>query len=258
MILTRAIKELAETIEGDVTFFIKDLAFPYRTSSLHDQEQIPAASLVKLSILAVAYKAVQEERISLSDIIVIEKKDITGGSGILKTMKLPASLSFRELLKIMITRSDNTAANKVIEFLGFDYINEGFKDLNLYKTILKRKMMDFSQRKKGVENFTTAAETAFLLEKLYRGKLIDEQSSDEMLSFLKEQKVNDRIPRYLPKGIVVAHKTGLEKNVVHDSGIVFCNPGGYIICVLTKDVKSYTSAKKFIAYASLMAYSLYQ
>jgi beta-lactamase class A len=158
----------------------------------------------------------------------------------------------------MIADSDNTATNKVIDLLGREYINKSFKRFGLKRSFLKRKMMDFSGRRRGIENYTCVSDIAMLLEKIYGNKLIDSQSSQLALSFLRKQKINDRIPRYLPEEADVAHKTGLERGVVHDAGIVFAPKGDYIICVLTKKVKDYQQAKKFIAKITLLTYNFYQ
>jgi beta-lactamase class A len=189
---------------------------------------------------------------------MITRKDIAGGSGKIKTMKLPCLLSIRELLEFMITVSDNTATNKIIEILGLDYINARFKKIGLNNTKLMRKMMDFSRRHNGVENYTSSRDIVCILEKIYRKELTSDEFSEMAISFLKDQQVNDRLPRYLPKEVVVAHKTGLERRVVHDAGIVFTPRGNYIICVLVKGAESYKKAKKFIAQVSLLTYNLYQ
>ena len=49
------------------------------------------------------------------------------------------------------------------------------------------------------------------------------------ISFLKKQQIKDRIPRYLPKDVVVAHKTGLERGIIHDAGIVFTPKGNFFL-----------------------------
>ena len=242
----------------DYGFVIKKIGF-LKPELLHQsQSQFPAASLIKLPILAAVFCAVREKKISLSEVVTIQKKDVTGGSGKLKSLSLPRKFTFAQLLELMISSSDNTATNKVIQILGFDYINNVFKVLGLKSTTLARKMMDFSQRKKGVENYTSAEDIAYLLERIYRGRLVNEKLSRLAISFLKKQKVNDRLPRYLPTEVIVAHKTGLERGVVHDAGIVFTPNGDYLICVLVKGGKSYAQAKKFIAQLSLLAYNLYQ
>lgn len=250
---------LAKSFQGEYSFVIKDMQKPFLEISQGKNRMFPAASLIKLPIAAVAFKAVTEKKVSLNDKFIIKAKDIASGSGIIKTMPIPISLTFKEIVGIMISNSDNTATNKIIDILGYDYINSSFKELGLHQTVLKRKMMDFSKRKKGVENYTSASDIVYLLEKIYKDELINVESSKLMLSFLSGQKIKDRIPRYLPKDVKVAHKTGLEKGVVHDAGIIFSNKGDRVVCILTKKVKSYINAKKFIAKVSLMTYNnLYQ
>jgi len=68
--------------------------------------------------------------------------------------------------------------------------------------------MDLKWRKAGIENYTTAEDMALLLEKIYNGDLVSKEASGHMLEILKRQKVNDRLPKGLPRDMVVAHKTG--------------------------------------------------
>ena len=256
--LEMAVQEQYSPETKNFSLLVRDLSFPNSQLLLQEDEEFPAASLVKLPILVVALKAVKEKKFFFDDVVVIRKEDITSGSGILKGRKLPTKVTFMKLLELMIARSDNTASNKVIDILGFDYINEEFKKMGLKGTVLRRKMMDFDSRAKGIENYTTTSDLAKVLEMLYRKEFIGSQLSEIALSFLKEQRVNDRLPRYLPADIVVAHKTGLENGIVHDAGIVFTPKGNYIICVLTKKFKNYSEAKKFIADISLLTYNLYE
>jgi len=67
-----------------------------------------------------------------------------------------------------------------------------------------------------------------------------------MLGILKHQKINDRIPYYLPKNLDIAHKTGLLNDTVSDVGIVFTPKGDFIICVMTANCRNFRIAKRFI------------
>lgn len=218
--------------------------------------KIPAASLIKLPILAAALQAVEENVISFDQEIVIEGQDITGGSGIFKRVELPLKVNFKELLSFMIIISDNTASNKVIDLLGLDYLNTKFKSFGLKETVINRKMMDFVSRKKGFENYTSSRDTLIMLKKIYEQKLVNAQFSQFARDLLSRQQYNDRIARFLPKDVEVAHKTGLERGVLHDAGIVYGKKNDFIICVLTKDVTNYREAKEFIAKVSQMSYNL--
>ncbi|MCF7870768.1 MAG: class A beta-lactamase-related serine hydrolase [Candidatus Omnitrophica bacterium] len=219
-------------------------------------QKIPAASLIKLPILAAALRAIEDGRFQFNQKVVVGAADIAGGSGIFKRVDLPLGLTFKELLSFMIIISDNSATNKVIDLLGKDYINKIFLSLGLKNTSLERKMMDFSSRRKGFENYTSSRDIVKVLKMIYNNQLIDRKLSLFARNLLSRQQYNDRIAFLLPKGIEVAHKTGLEKGVVHDAGIVYGEKNDFIICVLTKNVKNYKKAKEFIAEISKMSYNL--
>ena len=156
----------------------------------------------------------------------------------------------------MISESDNTATNMLIDRLGFACLNDNFKKIGLKDTNISRRMMDFRSRKAGKENFTTASDLAHILEKIYKKKLINKAYSQMCLDFLKKQKIKDRIPVKLPAGTLVAHKTGLEKGICHDAGIVFTPRGDFLICVLTRHKnKTAKSAKELIAQLAFLTYS---
>ncbi|MBD3246589.1 MAG: hypothetical protein GF333_06205 [Candidatus Omnitrophica bacterium] len=246
-------ESLCVQFHGDAAFLVKDLVSSGEAGYRSDEPFI-AASIIKIPILAVALRAVERGQRSLEERVTIRRRDICGGSGVLKAAQVPAEVSFAELLTLMVTRSDNTATNKVIEMLGMDLLRSEFTALDLRQTVLERKMMDFVSRRKGKENYTSAADIVSVLEGFYRRRL---PHAEFALSILKEQQVDDRLPRYLPEEIPVAHKTGLERGVVHDAGIVFTAQGDYIICVLTGEVRNYRAAKKFIAEFSLFTYNLY-
>ncbi|MCF7872844.1 MAG: class A beta-lactamase-related serine hydrolase [Candidatus Omnitrophica bacterium] len=253
--LEEQISHFKSDFSGSSSLIIYKPGFLKFEFAYNQDEKIAAASLIKLPILAAALKAVYEDRIELDQKVQITSKDITGGSGIFKKIEMPFSLTFKELLSFMIIISDNTATNKVIDILGIDYINKSFLDFNLKDTVLKRKMMDFSSRSKGIENYTSSRDVVRILKKIYYEQLINQQFSQFARDLLSRQQYNDRIAYFLPKEVEVAHKTGLERGVVHDAGIVYGKKKDFIICVLTKDVRNYSKAKEFIANISQLSYN---
>ncbi len=255
--LKRSIGNEIAQFNGDVGLVIKDLRMNWQISYNKDRP-FPSASLVKLPIMLVSFYAAEEGRISLEDTVRLKGAYKTGGSGVLKAAKSGTPLTVEQLIELMITQSDNTAANMLISMLGFDYLNETFRKMGLAETNLSRKMMDFTLRKYGIDNYTTASEMAELLEKLYRKRIINENISETCLTFLKQQHVNDRIPAQLPSSTVVAHKTGLEHHVCHDVGIIFTAHGDYLICVLTREEQNSRKAKEFIATVARYTYSCFE
>jgi len=252
-----AVGKRVKTFRGEIGLVIKDLETGW-TFQVNPDLLFPAASMVKVPIMAACLKAAQEGQLSLGDNMKLKRSDKAAGSGVLRTRATGSAYTIEQLVELMITYSDNTAANMLIDLLGFDYLNRTFREMGLQQTNLSRKMMDFRSRDKGIENYTSAREMADILERMYRRGCVCSSVSEKSLEFLKSQKVNDRIPRLLPKYTVVAHKTGLERMVCHDAGIVFTDTGDFLISMFTKTTSGPRTAKRFIASVSSLAYAVYR
>ncbi len=219
--LRNEIVKNASEFYGKVGIYIKDLKTGI-TLGYNEDILFPSASLVKTPLMGVVYKAQQDGLLNLEDEITLRNKHKTWGSGILKKYKPGKKLKIRKIVELMIIESDNTATNMLTDLLGFDYINNTFKnDFCLSVTRINRKIMDLSARYKGIENYTTAKEMGLFLEKLYKGEIVSKPASQEMIEILKKQKISDRIPRFLPHSLNIAHKTGFLRKVCHDTGIIF-------------------------------------
>ena len=230
--LKGAIIAQTKGFNGRAYVIVKDYNRNWRID-IDSGTQVPAASIIKVPIMAAVFSAQEEGKLSVLDKIKLRQQDKTGGSGTLKNERGGLQFSIQQILELMMTISDNTATNILINLLGFDRLNTWFQDNGLKGTQLSRLMMDMASRDKGIENYTTAEDIALVLDKIYRGKLIDQNVSSECIRILKEQKTRNRIPAKLPRKTVVAHKTGLEKGICHDAGIVFTQNGDFLICVLT-------------------------
>jgi len=252
----KLINEISQ-FKGEAGIVIKDLRVNWEVS--HNKDKLfPSASLAKIPIMSACFLAAQEGRIKLNREIVLKSRDKFSGSGILKDMRPGITFSVEELIGLMIYDSDNTATNMLINIVGIDYLNNTFNSFGLKNTNLSRKIADFSSRDRGIENYTTAADMALILEGMYRRDLVNKDISGKCLKVLKLQRVNDRIPKYLPVDVTVAHKTGLERGICHDAGIVFSCKGDFLICVLTKHANlNSIASKEFIARIALHTYNYF-
>jgi len=256
--LQQRVKAEISQFKGEVGIVIKDLQtgqeFSYEKNKL-----FPSASLAKIPLMVVCFLAADQGGIKLDRNIALKSSDKLTGSGVLKDMPSGTIFSVERLIGLMIYDSDNTATNIVTNLLGIDYLNNTFKYFGLRNTDLSRKIADYRSRDKGIENYTTAEDMALLLDQIYRRRLGNKNVSDQCISMLKLTRMNDRIPKYLPPEITVAHKTGLENGVCHDAGIVFTRKGDFIIVVLTKHANANSSlSKEFIAKVSLNTYKYFE
>ena len=250
------VRKKVASFRGEVGLIIRDLATGW-TLQVNPDDPFPAASMVKVPIMAACLEAQRDGLLSLEDRMTLKRSDKASGSGLLRRNRSGSVFTVDRLVELMVTHSDNTAANMLIDRLGFDYFNDAFRRMGLARTNLARKMMDFTSRSQGIENFTTAREMADILERMYRRDCLSAEVSGICLEILKGQRVNDRIPRLLPRDTVVAHKTGLERSVCHDAGIVFTERGDFLISVFTRTWSGKNYAKRLIAGLAALAYKVY-
>ena len=194
--------------------------------------QMPAASLIKVFILAEAMDEVNAGNYKLEDEYKIKGSDIVEGSPALQNKPAGTKISFGTLLEKMITVNDNTATNMLIDILGMDTINEYIQAKGYEDTVLSRKMMEVEAQKAGKENYTSVNDLVNIFERLYNNKCVSADYDKKMLQLLKEQKANNKIPALLPKNIIIAHTDGDLPGVQNDCGIVYAKEN-YILAIMT-------------------------
>ena len=134
----------------------------------------------------------------------------------------------------MITVSDNTSSALLVRNLGPDNINSFMQSNGLDHSIL-----DWS----GIgDNLTTPLDVMHLLELIATSKLVDAESSEQMLNLLLDQQINDRIPVDLPPEARVAHKTGDLDALLHDAGIIYGPSGPFVIVLMSSNLSSQSEA----------------
>lgn len=191
------------------------------------------ASAIKIPILMEVYKQAHEKKFSLSELKVLLPVNTVGGSGILNTMVDPVSLSIRNLCVLMITLSDNSATNTLIDLVGMQAINSTMQTLGFSNTRVQRKMIDAQASRRGDENISTPAEAAKILNLLYQGKFIDKPTSDGILSILKKNgRENSRVVKGLPSGVNIAFKPGGLNGVSTEWSIIFLDGRPYALAVM--------------------------
>ena len=149
-----------------------------------------------------------------------------------------SELTIRELIRLMIVESDNTAANIMIDELGgFETINQMISKMGCYNTALNRKMMDTNALESGIDNYTSAKDLGVIMKKLYMNTLISEEYDNEMLSILSHNTDHSKLPYHLPYGATVFNKTGTYSTygVENDVAIIANENGAFVVSVMTQD-----------------------
>jgi serine-type D-Ala-D-Ala carboxypeptidase (penicillin-binding protein 5/6) len=237
--LEQTLLPIIKSHQGEVGLAVKNL----KTGESYEfqaDRPMPTASLIKLPVMIATYDAVEKGRLSLDDMIELKKEDQAPGSGILTAHFSPgAKLSLRDAIHLMIVYSDNTATNLVLDKLGLPATNEYMAQLGCPETRINSKVFrrDTSIDKDRSRDFglgsTTARDMVKLCEQLHDKKMVSEQASKQMLDHLFACDDKLKVPRMLPAGTRVAHKTGSVNSSRTDAGIIE-SPGGPIAyCFLT-------------------------
>lgn len=115
----------------------RNLVGPYTDQSLDMGGMGPykAASTIKLGLASLIMKGFDQGKWTFDTKITVRPDDIVGGTGVLQNEgkgAFPQDITLDRLLRLMITVSDNTATNVLIDFVGgFDPINRFTQGLGL-------------------------------------------------------------------------------------------------------------------------------
>ncbi|MGK2963392.1 MAG: serine hydrolase [Gemmatimonadaceae bacterium] len=227
-----------------------------------------AASTMKIPVMIEVLRRAQEGAFSLDQgiLLVNQFASIVDGSPYpldgsedgdsALYARVGERVPIRDLLRRMITRSSNLATNQLVALTGAENVTAMARSLGATRIQVLRGVEDQKAYDRGMNNTTTSADLAVLLEAIERGEVLSPQSSAEMRDILLAQEFRNKIPAGLPPGIRVAHKTGEITAVSHDAAVVY--PEGrkpYVLVVLTKGIRESKVSSALIADISRIVYS---
>jgi beta-lactamase class A len=194
----------------------------------------PTASTIKIAVLAELYR--QHERGSgakLGDLYTVNAQDGVGTEGILQSMSAGvARITNRDLALLMVSLSDNSATNVLIDRVGMDNVNSWLAQLGLERTRLRRHMLDVKAAQEGRENTSTPRELVTMLRAIHERRVFGKATTEEFFKMLCTQK-SSYIPRHLPADLAIANKPGNLDAVRNDAGIIFVPGRPFAIAVMT-------------------------
>lgn len=232
----KEIKKYLETRIGTYAFFFEDLesGFCY---GYNENVQMTSAGCMKLPIAVSAIKHVEDGKGSFLDRITINEEDKVYGTGIIHEFD-NRDYTFFELLVAMLIQSDNTAANKLIDIVGMDTINEDIQSQGLKNTKLNRKTSDERSSSNGVENITSALDLSKVWKSLYTASFLNEKNSSMLIDILQRQQMKNKLALYIPDNLKyeISSKTGDKNGVENDTALLQLKKGSFTFTVLSMGV----------------------
>lgn len=141
------------------------------------------------------------------------------------------------LLDLMITRSDNSAANCLIDIAGRKNINKTMHDNGWYGSEVTRKFLSRKLEDLGYDTIksteTNALHSVDFMYKIYKNELINPWVSQQLKVLLGRQLDTTKLSSGLPRNAMFYHKSGWWSIYTNDVGIVDDGHIKYIIALFT-------------------------
>lgn len=215
------------------------------------KNEFSAASMIKVPILVSFLAALDRGECSLSDELIIRDDLITSGSGFLQWRKPGSKISAENAAKLMMTHSDNTATNLLIDHVGGkEHLNRDFYRWGLKRTRVNNLLVDLEGTNK-----TCPYDLVYLLGRVDHGELISKESRAFMYDVMGKCRNRSLIPTGLGPGATIIHKTGTIGMMLGDVGIVTTPEGvRYAVGIQTIRPRNDRHANELIRRMSALIY----
>lgn len=218
---------------------------------LDAQTNFAAASTIKVPVLVAFFQDVDAGKIQLSEKLTMRPEQIAEGSGDMQFQPPGTEYTALETASLMITISDNTATNMLIDRLGgAEALNARFQSWGLTQTVIRNPLADLEGT-----NTTSAQDMARLMALVHQGQLVSLRSRDRLLGIMRDTVNDSLLPQGLGAGATIAHKTGDIGFVVGDVGLIdLPNGKRYLATAFVKRPHNDDRGSELIRQFSRLAY----
>jgi beta-lactamase class A len=228
--------------KGKVYLFAKNLDTG-ATYSFQGDERVRTASTIKIAVMIEAFTRVAEGRAKWTDELVLTKAARYGGSGVLPELADGLRLTLRDCVNLMMTVSDNTATNMVLDYLTTDAVNLRMNTLGFKSTRIMRRIGGGGESKEGKEpdnkrfglGATTPHEMVQILEKLEAGEIVNKPAAKDMIDLMKREQARYAIGR-TNWDVPMASKYGALDRLRSCVAILYSKRGRIAIAITVDDM----------------------
>lgn len=196
-LLQEQLDELCAGFNGRVGYVAQQL----QTGALvagFAEELFPTASTIKLPVLLTLMQQVEEGKASLEEPLMLRRADKLSGSGLLQYLSPGLTMCVRDWAFLMMSISDNTATNVLIDFVGLAAV-QAWLAAHDYADVQLHHKLDFAGVAQDLHHFGSATPAGLnrMMTAVWRRELVSAAACDEMLR-LMDKVGSERVGRYLP------------------------------------------------------------
>jgi beta-lactamase class A len=153
----------------------------------------------------------------------------------LQWKKAGTKLTVGELLGLMMTQSDNVAANALVRTVGgADHVNKVARSMGAKDTLLYQKVSSERGVVPALDNRSTPRDMVTMMKQIAEGKAASEKSCGYMIDLMHEDRLDWWLDAGLPDGVDAANKAGWLYRVYDEVGLVDEDDHHYVIAILSK------------------------
>lgn len=235
-VLEKKLQALIADFRGDIGIYVHNLK-NNRQVSIQADSIFPAASMVKIPILAGIMRKMEDSQLTYHQPLIYKDSLLYEGEDILGSFKNNEKIELSKVLMLMLTTSDNTASLWLQSLAGTGTrINEMMDSLGLINTrVNSRTPGRANQRDKFGWGQTTPKEMAQLLEKIINHEVISYAASEKMLRLMSRNYWDEEAISRIPADVFIASKSGAVD--ASRSELLFVNGKkcSYVFCICTKN-----------------------
>jgi beta-lactamase class A len=237
--LGATVRRLAARFSGRFGFWAQNLPSG-ETLAWHAGDRFPSASTIKVFVLRELHRQADAGLLDLDrDQVEMGPGDIATGSGVIKDLTPGLRLSLRDAATLMVTVSDNTATNLLIQRLGTRPINQGARSAGYSGTRCDGRIF----KGRALHSYTTPHDLGVFMARVARGRELSGAASRAMLDTLKREQYANIVGRLIPydpygKGRerwLLASKSGSLVGVRNDAAYVKGPGVRYAIALMSGD-----------------------
>ncbi|MEA5602985.1 serine hydrolase [Nostoc sp. UHCC 0252] len=219
---------------------------------INGEKRFAAASTIKFPLLVALFQEIDAGRIKLTDKLVMRRDLRVGEAGTMKYKPVGTKFSVLQTATLMMTISDNTATNMVLDRLGGTArVNQRFRSWGLQNTAMQNLLPDIPGK-----NTTSSKDLVRLAALVSNNRLLSPNSRSQVLGIMRRVKTNSLLPAGIGKGATIAHKTGTLRFIIGDAGIIeMPNGKSYLAGILVQRPNHDRKAGDFVREVSRRVYN---
>jgi beta-lactamase class A len=234
--LSTSLEQLLDGHDGDqnVGILVEDQATAERYSR-ESRRTFRSASVYKLPLAYEVLHRVDQQRLSLNDVIKVEPEDAAEGEP-LGGLYMGDDVTIGRSLEAMISVSSNAAAHALMRTIGRSELNLAWEEMGWRDTHVPETESLPGDDPATHAAVTSAADMSDFLDRFLRGQLLSADSNQLLIQLLSKPAQLDPLSEALPQGTEHFEKTGNVDDASTIASVIYTPSGPLILVVLDEDM----------------------